>query len=288
MSWNGSGTDSRGGSQPPASRPLPKRKFAPVILAAALVLVVAGIAVMLQHDGSDVPRKQATPAKAPASQAIAAAAPAVRPKATERAPERKEQEDDSKLTPLQRRLKGKVLISAKTNETTGVIEELYLCKDGTKHSRTIPPPPIFEHASDQIISMLVCRNPNSPIPPLPPMRPGDLDKSFVESLLSPIKVKSTDSAAVAAQKLAVMEMRSEISAAIKGGDTRGVAEILNDFVTDTNNRIRMKADALEMLNDVVKSDGEEAGKAFIDKVNEHFKSIGIDPIRKSNKNTESE
>ena len=244
------------------------------IVAGSVVIVAAFISWFFLFKGSSEPQKTPTNTKnAPTKNVAESAAPValsqetntVQVAATE--PER-------------------VLIECKTNATSGVIIERWRTPDGKTHRRMINPPPIFSNACDQVIAMVVGSRAGQRIPPLPPMRPGQLDKAFAESLLSPITVGEDDKPEVAALKLAVKAVRGEIAEAIKAGDTRGVAEILQEHVEQVNFNADLRGEAIQQLRTILDEGDQEFANEYLTKVNESLSKYGIEPLKMPSSSTE--
>ena len=172
-----------------------------------------------------------------------------------------------------------VLIEARTNSNSGVIIERYRTPDGKTHRKVINPPPIFTNPSDQIIALAISARAGQRIPPLPPMRPDQLNQAFVNSLSSPIEIKDDDKPEVAALKLAVSQTRSEIAELIKAGDGRTVAEILQEHVETTNRNADMRAEAASQLRRILESQDPEMAEEYLSRANKLLQEYGINPLK---------
>ena len=172
-----------------------------------------------------------------------------------------------------------VLIEARTNSNSGVIIERYRTPDGKTHRKVINPPPIFSNPSDQIIALAMSARAGQRIPPLPPMRPDQLNQAFVNSLSSPIEIQDDDKPEVAALKLAVSQTRSEIAELIKAGDGRTVAEILQEHVETTNRNADMRAEAASQLRRILESRDPELAEEYLSRANKLLQEYGINPLK---------
>lgn len=172
-----------------------------------------------------------------------------------------------------------VLIEARTNSNSGVIIERYRTPDGKTHRKVINPPPIFTNPSDQIIALAMSARAGQRIPPLPPMRPDQLNQAFVNSLSTPIEIKDDDKPEVAALKLAVSQTRSEIAELIKAGDGRTVAEILQEHVETTNRNADMRAEAASQLKRILESRDPELAEEYLSRANKLLQEYGINPLK---------
>ena len=185
--------------------------------------------------------------------------------------------NDSFMTNREMKLKYSTLFQATTNEG-GLVIERYRLPNGKTWRKMIDPPPLFNNISDQAIAMVVGGAAGAPIPPVPGLDSANLDRAFVESLLTPIEIDPDDPPRIAALKLAVKETREEIKAAIKAGDKRSVGEILSEHISLNNRQAELQAEALRAVDAVRDKDGEEAAAEFLKAVNEHLKSYGAAPI----------
>ena len=78
-------------------------------------------------------------------------------------------------------------------------------------------PPIFRHRSERLIADLLQHPVGMPMPAAPNFA-VDWDKDFVESLLDPIEIKSSDTDEVRQLKKDVIETKKEIVERIKAGE----------------------------------------------------------------------
>ena len=159
----------------------------------------------------------------------------------------------------------------RTNQSGVVIEKLTLA-DGRKVEKFIPPKPIFDNVSDQMIALALSTKPGQSMPPLPSL--GNIDQEFAKSLLSPIKIEEDDSEEVRDLKLSVKEARSYIVAEIKAGGS--MVECLQDYrnrMEDISDRHTMAVQEIRKMT----ADGatKEEIRTFRSRINEIFRERGI-------------
>ena len=169
------------------------------------------------------------------------------------------------------------VISCYTNSDSGVVYERVRRPDGSTLTIQHKPDPLFSNLCDNVIAMIIGSEGGN-IPPLPPIDEDRLRESFVQSLLSPVKVEPTDSEKVAAMKLAVREYRKAIVDNIKAGDSRSVLAMIQDHVRDANDKFILKADAIKQINEDCADGDAEFRAEYVRKVNAYLEKYGVSPI----------
>ena len=280
MAWNRPREDGRAVStKPPLHIGRPKAalqsKAVRGAIAGAIVVVGAAVAAWWIWPEDD---DTAVSSKPPYRDGLIKEVKPAAPRAVKEKPAETPVAEEPQLTSVQRMLKGATLLQAHTNRA-GTIVERYRLANGTIHEHVIDPPPLFSNLSDQIIASVIGAKAGTPIPPLPPMRPTDLNNAFVNSLLEPIRVNENDSPEKAALKMAVKATREEIAQIIKSGDSRTVVEILQDHVADNNQKVVLKAEAIEQLHEVIKTEGQDFAAEYLEKVNKRLETYGVSPIK---------
>ena len=275
MAWNRPSNDGRAVStKPPLRRGHRPRPTVRGAIAGSVIVLIATVAAWwLWPEG-----ESAGETPPPRNEGLIKEVKPAAPREAKAMPAEKPVAEEPRLTSVQRMLKGATLLQAHTNRA-GTVVERYRLANGTIHEHVIDPPPLFSNPSDQIIASVIGAKAGTPIPPLPPMRPNDLNNAFVNSLLEPIRVNENDSPEKAALKMAVKATREEIAQIIKSGDGRTVVEILQDHVADNNHKVALKGEAIEQLHEVIRTEGEDFAAEYLEKVNKRLETYGISPIK---------
>lgn len=170
----------------------------------------------------------------------------------------------------------KEIVKISTN-SFGQVNELYRSPDGRLHRRIYNArKPIFDNASDQILSMAVNARPGARIAPMPNMRGGNLDETFLKSLETPIRIDPDDSDEVKARKRNVAEAREALREMMAEGYT--FAEALNAHRDEVNKNYAMRDDARKILRDLIAEGDESLAREYLEKANELLRNSGIDEI----------
>lgn len=216
------------------------------------------------------PLKTAVPSKHPATVVV--------PAKPQTATEAEEKWDDSFIKIPEKRYKFSTLETV-TTSNTGVVNQRWRMPNGRYWRRQIDPPPIFSNPSDQTIAMALGDRSGSPIAPYPGFDDANLNEEFTKSLAQPIRIGEDDPPWKAALKMAVKEVREEILASIKAGDTRSVGEILRDHVQENNRQADLKGEALMGYYKIQREEGDAAAEVYLEKVNKALKGFGVTPIK---------
>ena len=205
--------------------------------------------------------------KKPAKIVEATPASAVKPKAEE--PLLKPIEEE--IPPHLRRVKD---ISCTTNQF-GQIVERYQTADGKTHKLIRPSrPPLFNHATDDILSMALAQAGSGAMPPLP--IGGDMDAEFLKSLEEPIIIDKDAPPEIQERQRIVRQARIEVKALMDQG--LHFRDILADHEKLFNDNAEIRAEAIAEARKI-RDEGDTEGTAqFVDTMNAAFQSMGIDPI----------
>ena len=189
------------------------------------------------------------------------------PKAEEPPPKPVEEE----IPPHLRRVKD---ISCTTNQF-GQIVERYQTADGKTHKLIRPSrPPLFNHATDDILSMALAQAGGGAMPPLP--LGGDMDAEFLKSLEEPIIIDKDAPPEIQERQRIVREARIEVKALMDQG--LHFRDILADHEKLFNDNAEIRAEALAEARKIRDEGDTEGTQQFVDTMNAAFQTMGIDPI----------
>ncbi len=162
-----------------------------------------------------------------------------------------------------------------TTNANGTIIERIRTADGKSHRVTKPPRPIFDNPSDQLIAMAISgANSGIEMPPLP--MSDSVENDFKKSLESPIKINDDDSDEVKLMKMDVMAVRETLKDLVSQGMT--VRDALAAHQEDVNKAAAYRKEALAILAEIRQTDGEDAAREFLEKVNKNLTEAGENPI----------
>ena len=162
------------------------------------------------------------------------------------------------------------IISVQTNKSGYVVERVRN-PDGTTSKRVHSPPPIFKHASDQMIAMVLSAPPGQAIPPMPAN--AFTDEDFKNSLQEEIEILDTDSPAVKDMKARVIVAREDIRAMMKQGYS--ALQVLEEHQALFNDNAKLHADALVEMKSILASGDREAARKYATTVNVAFRQMGV-------------
>lgn len=264
-------SEANGKTKPrPSARP--RSQSSPTVLrglvaGVIVVLVAVGTWYFLTQKSGSGEQETAQPKK-PAKIAQSTPAPAApRPKAEEKPAKPVEEE----LPPHLRRVKD---ISCTTNQF-GQIVERYQTADGKTHKLIRPSrPPLFRHATDDILSMALAQTGGGAMPPLP--LGGDMDAEFLKSLEEPIIIDKDAPPEIQERQRIVRDARIEVKALMDQG--LHFRDILADHEKLFNDNAQIRADAIAEARKI-RDEGDTEGTAqFVNTMNAAFQTMGIDPI----------
>ena len=238
------------------------------LLAGAIVVLAAiGAWFFLTRGTGNGERGAENGPKKPAKISEATPAPAPKPKAEEPPPKPVEEE----VPPHLRRVKD---ISCTTNQF-GQIVERYQTADGKTHKLIRPSrPPLFRHATDDILSMALAQSGSGAMPPLP--LGGDMDAEFLKSLEEPIIIDKDAPPEIQERQRIVREARIEVKALMDQG--LHFRDILADHEKLFNENAEIRAEAIAEARKI-RDEGDTEGTAqFVDTMNAAFQTMGIAPI----------
>ncbi len=166
------------------------------------------------------------------------------------------------------------LISSVTS-STGRIVEKFRGADGKTHKvRWWAKPPLFRHATDNVLSMLLTQRGSGPIPPIP--YTDNMDKVFLESLKDPIIIDKNASPEIQERQRIVREARIEVKALMDQG--LSFREISAEHESLMNKNAALRAEALAALKKERDKGDSEGTREFLEKINETLEDMGVEPI----------
>ena len=210
-------------------------------------------------------RDGARPAKAPVSPTEDA--PAAKPKADTTAP----------ATNDVRRYAGQpvVRVDTSTNSAGMVVERLYTA-DGKRHRVTHFPPPVFKHASDEYLAILLSTPSGAEMPPLPDLSRENMEEQFRKSLEDEIEIKPDDPERIKDLKAKVMIVRENMKEMLKEG--RGFAEVLEEARKTANENVEVRSQAVAQYYDLLRKGQDGDAEELRKKMNEVLVQMGIEEI----------
>lgn len=251
-------TSPKGGSKPSGA-------FKGAIAGIIVVIAAIGAWYFLTHK-QETAQPESKPKKT-AKIAEVKPAPVVKPKAEEPPPKPIEEE----IPPHLRRVKD---ISCTTNQF-GQIVERYQTADGKTHKLIRPSrPPLFNHATDDILSMALAQSGGGAMPPLP--LGGDMDAEFLKSIEEPIIIDKNAPPEIQERQRIVRDARIEVKALMDQG--LHFRDILADHEKLFNENAEIRAEALAEARKIRDEGDTEGTQQFVDTMNAAFQSMGIDPI----------
>ena len=237
------------------------------LLAGAIVVVAAFGAWYFLVQGAGNGKKGTANPEKPAKIAEVSPATAPKPKTEEPPPKPAEKE----IPPHLRRVKD---ISCTTNQFGQVIER-YQTADGKTHKLIRSSrPPLFRHATDDILSMALAQSGSGAMPPLP--LGGDMDAEFLKSIEEPIIIDKDAPPEIQERQRIVRDARIEVKALMDQG--LHFRDILADHEKLFNENAEIRAEAIAEARKI-RDEGDTEGTAqFVDTMNAAFQTMGIAPI----------
>ena len=260
MSWNRENTGNDPSGKPGRGDASFGRRVR--IHIATFLIVVAAVGIWVWRHGTG-------PAEAVSAAKFVPARQAMRPAAV---PSR------SAPAPLPQAVSAKPapdkLLSAVTNASGRIIERFQGPDGRTYKVRRWAKPPLFKHATDDILSMLLTQRGGGPIPPIP--YSDNMDKMFLESLKDPIVIDKDAPEEIQERQRIVREARAEVKALMDEG--LSFREIAAEHERLMNQNAALRAEALRELKKA-RDEGDSEGTAlFLESINETLDNMGIEPI----------
>lgn len=139
--------------------------------------------------------------------------------------------------------------------------------------RVPAPPQVFEHESDQLISMVLSGG-GEEIAPVP--FSDTLEEDFKKSLEKPIEILDGDDERLRAVKRRVIQARQEIQEMLKQGLT--VRKILEEHHELVNYNANIRREAILESRKILASGDVEGARDYVLGLNEAFEKMGIEKI----------
>ncbi len=170
------------------------------------------------------------------------------------------------------------VLSCKTNSAFGLVCKRVKTADGKTHKQYWPArDPMFKHATDDMISMLLAGRKSGTVLPIPmKAKGGNLDEQFRKSLNDPIVITDEDTPERAERKRQVMAAREEIKVMMDEG--LSFNEILADsrLLFQENAEIRRKA--MRDLQELHAKGDVEGERQYQINIDAALSQMGIDPL----------
>ena len=135
-------------------------------------------------------------------------------------------------------------------------------------------PTSFKGSTEQLLAMAMSAPPGAMIPPLPIA--GNLDEDFINSLTNTIVIYDDDDERTVQLKENVAAAKNQMLELLKQG--RSVSDVLKEYQETNNERAAIRSEAQRELNALHRSGKTQEAKEYMEKVNETFKDMDIDPI----------
>lgn len=281
MGWNGSDGKTVGSDVKAAAKNKAKRKGTGVFLGLAIMAVGCGVAWYFRdaylpktNDGDDVQEvatrhikdAQREPGRAGESRAAPDAA-------EEETSEAEPVFTDGRTSEWSMKFSKDSKWTSTTNTLGEVIE---VVRDGGKvhKRRSLSRPPLFRNQVDQAIAMIICRDPNAPIPPFPVRNFSD--EEVRAALDSEIVIDPNEPYELQLKKADVINAREEVRKMLDSG--MSFAEIINQSRDEQNDDIDLRREVLSGIRDLVEAGDEEGAEEYRLKANEILRERGIEEI----------
>ena len=163
-----------------------------------------------------------------------------------------------------------------TSTTNTLGEVIEVVRDGGKvhKRRSLSRPPLFRNQVDQAIAMIICRDPNAPIPPFPVRNFSD--EEVRAALDSEIVIDPNEPYELQLKKADVINAREEVRKMLDSG--MSFAEIINQSRDEQNDDIDLRREVLGGIRDLVAAGDAEGAEEYRLKANEILRERGIEEI----------
>ena len=169
---------------------------------------------------------------------------------------------------------GRKVLSTFTNNWDQIVD---ICIMPNGRSRKVirnAKPPVFQHATDQLISVALSGSNDEELPPLPL---GDgMEADFFESLKTPIVIKPDDSDAIKQAKENVIEARKIIDEELRKG--RSFKEVLEEHLAQRKQNSEMRETAMQAVRDLQQNGDAALVNEYVEKVNALLDEHGVGAI----------
>ena len=238
------------------------------LIAAAMVVLVAGIVAWWMYNLNEEPRAVSVPEK---NKSVTI---------KEKSPVGAKQiaKKEQKAIVIDPKTQIVAVISCQTNTAQGQICEIYKTADGKTHRNYRPVrPPIFKHVTDRMLATVLVHDPHVPMPPLPMGIGGaDLDKRFLESLKDPIVITDEDSEKDVEKKQRVIEVRELVKELIMQG--HHFSDILAEHRSLFNENVKIRSEAMRELNKIHAQGDVEGEHKYMTAINAALEQMGIEKL----------
>ena len=163
--------------------------------------------------------------------------------------------------------------SSTTNNLGEVIE---VVRDGGKvhKRRSLAKPPLFRNQVDQAIAMIICRDPNAPIPPFPVRNFSD--DEVRAALDSEIIIDPNEPYELQLKKADVINAREEVRKLLDSGMT--FEEIINSSREEQNDNVDLRREVLDGIRELLEAGDAEGAEEYRLKANDILRERDIEEI----------
>lgn len=170
---------------------------------------------------------------------------------------------------------GERIIECHTN-SSGIVLETTVDAQGRMTCHVIEPPPIWNHAADELLATVISTPPGREMPPLPDLS-SLTDKEFLSACINPIKILPGDSEETKMLKMAVKEARKEIKERVLAGEH--FRDILTEQHRLVNDNFEMRSTVSREYLKLVKEGDAEMASEYLRKANRVLEKMGLTPLR---------
>ena len=168
-----------------------------------------------------------------------------------------------------------VRVDATTNSAGMLVERLYTA-DGKKHRLTHFPPPVFKHASDELLATFISTPQGAEMPPLPDLSRENMEEQFRKSLEDEIEIKPDDPEHIKDLKAKVMIVRENMKEMLSEG--RSFADVLEETRRTMNENVEIRSRAMVQYHELLRKGHADDAEKLRLKMNEVLTQMGIEEI----------
>lgn len=169
---------------------------------------------------------------------------------------------------------GRKVLSSRTNNWNQVIDICVMPNGKTRKVIRSSKPPIFQHATDQLLSVALSGSDDEELPPLP--IDDDMEVEFLESLKTPIVINDDDSEEVKEAKMRAIEGRKIMDEELRKGVS--FREILQAHLDQRRLNSEVRSEAMAAVNEVKKDGDPEMLYQYVEMINDKLRSRGFSEI----------
>lgn len=186
----------------------------------------------------------------------------------------KDEGSKPKSDPLYPYTDGRKVVSSRTNNWNQVIDICIMPNGKSRKVIRSSKPPIFQHATDQLLSVALSGSDDEELPPLP--IDDDMEVEFLESLKTPIVINDDDSEEVKEAKMRAIEGRKIMDEELRKGVS--FREILQAHLDQRRLNSEVRSEAMAAVNEVKKDGDPEMLYQYVEMINDKLRSRGFSEI----------